>query len=159
AIAVSPDPVETETLCLDAGMAVTRWRCHVREAGVAATLSHKWHIIKFVHTGAFRALLREGAVHVDSTRTLLVNPREPYLVVKQFGPDVTGSAIAVSPTTIQQIVGEADRQPQTRLLRDEATPRALLMQHLILRNVEEGVSPLVVAELALTLAAEAFRDS
>jgi AraC family transcriptional regulator len=159
------DAVDFETLFRAGDIVVTRWRCRVREAGMSASLSHKWHTIQFVHTGAFRAYLSEGAVHVDSTRTLLAAPRNAYMVTRQFGPDVSGSAILISPKAMRDLFGDENgdgkgngKDADTRLLHEKVTPRALLMQHLILRMIEEGASPRVIAELGLTLAAEAFRD-
>lgn len=152
------EAVDTEALFLSPDIVITRWRCRVREAGISASLCHKWHIIQFVHTGAFQAHLSEGTVHVDSTRTLLAAPGKAYMVTRQFGPEVTGSAIAVGPKVMQEIFGNRD-ETATRLLRDEAIPRALLIQHLILRKIEEGAPPLVVEELGLTLAAGAFLDA
>jgi AraC family transcriptional regulator len=152
-----PETVDVETLFRHAGILVTRWRCRVREIGATAMLCHKSHLIKFVHTGAFWAHLPEGTVHVDSTRALLGAPRAPYMVTRQFGPDVSGSAISISPELLRDIIGER-KEPTTRLLGAEVTPRALLTQHLILRQIEEGAPPLAIEELALTLAAESFRD-
>ena len=157
--ASAPEPpagVDVETLFRHAGILVSRWRCRVREAGGTSTIEHQWHAIKFVHTGAFVAHLGEGTVHVDSTRTLLAMPHSPYIVTRQFGPDVSGSAILVSPSLAAEITSQ---ESATRLLHDAVTPRAILTQHLILRKIEERACPLVIAELGLTLAADAFRDS
>lgn len=150
------EAVDVETLFRAANITVSRWRCHVREAGMSASLSHKWHTIQFVHTGAFLAHLSEGTVHVDATRTLLAAPREAYTVTRQFGPDVSGSSIAVSPGAMRDLFGDRV-EVATRLLHENVTPRALLTQHLILRKIAEGASPLAIAELGLALAAEAFR--
>ena len=157
AMPMPPETVDVEPLFRHAGILVTRWHCRVREAGATATLCHQWHLIKFVHTGAFLAHLSEGTVHVDSTRALLAAPREAYMVTRQFGPDVSGSAIAISPEVMLDIMGERD-EATTRLLGEEVTPRALLTQHLILRQIEEDAPPLAIAELGLMLAAESFRD-
>jgi AraC family transcriptional regulator len=152
-----PETFDVEPLFRHGGLLISRWRCRVREAGATSVLCHQWHVMKFVHTGAFRAHLSEGVVHVDSTRTLLVAPREAYMVTRQFGPDVAGSAIAVSPELMLDIIGERS-EARTQLLGREVTPRALLTQHLILRQIEEGAPPLAIEELALMLAAESFRD-
>lgn len=152
--------VDVEPLFRQGGLTVSRWRCRVRDVGATAMICHQWHVMKFVHTGAFKAHLSDGTVFVDSTRTLLAAPREPFMVTRQFGPMVTGSAICVSQTLMQQIVEERDAAPplSARLLRAEVTPRALLTQHLILRQIEEGASPLAIEELGLTLIAEGFCD-
>jgi AraC-like DNA-binding protein len=148
--------VDVETLFRAGDIVVTRWHCRVREAGMSASLCHKWHTIQFIHTGAFRAHLPEGTVHVDSTRALLTAPGDAYRVTRQFGPDVSGSAIAIGPKAMWDLFGDGG-DAETRLLQDKITPRALLVQHLILRKIEEGESPLVITELILTLAVEAFR--
>jgi AraC-like DNA-binding protein len=149
--------VDFETLFRAGDVVVTRWHCRVREAGMSASLCHQWHTIQFVHTGAFRAHLPEGTVHVDSTRTLLAAPRDAYRVTRQFGPDVSGSAIALGPKAMWDLFGDGC-DADTRLLQEKITPRAVLVQHLILRKIEEGESPLVIEELILTLAVEAFRS-
>lgn len=156
-LAQSRETVDVEPLFRHAGIQVSRWRCRVRDAGATAMLRHQWHLIKFVHTGAFQAHLSEGTVHVDSTRTMLVAPRESYMVTRQFGPDVSGSAIAVSPDVMLEITGGEEEHATTRLLAEEVTPRAVLTQHLILRQIEEGAPPLAIGELGLMLASEAFR--
>jgi AraC-like DNA-binding protein len=150
------EAVIAELLFRYAGIRVSRWRCLIREAGTSAVVYHKWHIIKFVHTGAFHAHLHDGTVHVDSTRTILAAPRQPCSVTRQYGPEVSGTAIALSPTTMELLGGRGEFD--TQLLREEVTPRALLMQHLILRKIEENAPPPVIAELVLVLAADAFRD-
>lgn len=150
------EAVDVETLFRAGDVMVTRWHCRVREAGMSASLCHKWHTIQFVHTGAFRAHLPEGTVHVDSTRTLLAAPRDAYRVTRQFGPDVSGSAIAIGPKAMWDLFGDGG-DADTRLLQEKITPRAVLVQHLILRKIEEGESPLVIADLVVTLAMEAFR--
>jgi AraC-like DNA-binding protein len=152
------ETVDVEPLFRHAGILVTRWRCRVREAGSTSMLEHRWHIVKFVHTGAFRAQLEEETVHVDSTRTLLAAPRKPYLVTRQFGADVSGSAILVAPETLSEIAGDGDSSV-TRLLCEQLASRAILIQHLILRKIEERAPPLAIAELGLALAAEIFRDA
>src|SRR5688500_20126474 len=98
---LTTEAVDMEALFQARDLVIARWRCRVREAGMSASLCHRWHIIKFVHTGAFQAHLSEGTVHVDSTRTLLAAPRNAYRVTRQFGPAVTGSAIALGPTVMQ----------------------------------------------------------
>ncbi len=150
------EAVDVETLFRAGDVMVTRWHCRVREAGMSASLCHKWHTIQFVHTGAFRAHLPEGTVHVDSTRALLTAPRGAYTVTRQFGPDVSGSAIVLGPKAMWDLFGDGP-DADTRLLREKITPRAVLVQHLILRKIEEGESPRVIEELVLTLAVEAFR--
>jgi AraC-like DNA-binding protein len=151
-----PDTVDVKQLFRHAGILVTLWRCRVREAGATCMLDHRWHTIKFVHTGAFQAHLDDGTVHVDSTRALLATPGKPYLVTRQFGPDVSGSAIVIAPETASEITDDGD-ESVTRLVCEELTPRAILIQHLILRKIEECALPLAIAELGLTLAAEVFR--
>ena len=98
------DAVEVETIFQRHGMAVTRWRCRVRETGARATLAHRSHVLKFVHTGAFRVSLEDGPVMVDATRTLLAAPRVPFEVTKQFGPAVAGSAVAISPEAMARLL-------------------------------------------------------
>lgn len=157
---VPTQSVDVEPLFRQGGLTVTRWRCRVRDVGATAMICHQWHMMKFVYTGAFNAHLSDGTVLVDSTRTLLTAPRQPFMVTRQFGPMVTGSAIGVSQRVMDQIVEERGAAPllSSKLLRAEATPRALLTQHLILRQIEEGVSPLAIEELGLTLIAEGFCD-
>ncbi len=149
--------VDAELSFRCAALVVTRWRCRVREAGEPVVISHRWHTMKFVHTGAFQAHLSDGPALVDSTRMLLAAPDEPYVVTKQFGPMVTGSAILVNPALMPRIAGEHGPGRTSRLLRADVTPRALLMQHLILRQIEEGAPALAIEELGLTLATEVFR--
>lgn len=142
------------------GMAVVRWRCRVRETGERATLAHRSHVLKFVHTGAFRVSLDEGPVMVDATRTLLAAPRVPFEVTKQFGPAVAGSAVAISPEAMARLLPQwsgRESMMTTRILRAEVTPRVLVTQHLILRHIEHGAAPELIEELVSMLAADAFR--
>jgi AraC-like DNA-binding protein len=152
--------VEVEPIFRQGGFMVSRWRCRVRDVGATAMLCHQWHVMKFVHTGAFKAHLPDGTVFLDSTRTLLAAPQEPFMVTRQFGPAVTGTAIGVSQKLMAQIVEEhdGDISLSARLLRAELTPRALLAQHLILRQIEENAPPMAIEELGVTLIAESFRD-
>ena len=159
AVASASGSVDVELSFQCPALVVTRWRCRVREAGESVVISHRWHTMKFVHTGASQAHLSDGPVLLDSTRVLLAAPDEPYVVTKQFGSMVTGSAILVNPALMPRIAGEHGAGRTTRLLRADLTPRALLTQHLILRQIEEGAPALAIEELGLTLATEAFRTS
>ena len=151
--------VEVEPLFRSHGLAVTRWKCRIRETGGQVTLRHDCYVVKFVHTGAFRAGLANGPVLVDATRTLLAAPWEPFEVTKQFGPLVGGSTIAISEQAMAAIVPQwSERKPTTKLLRAEITPRALLMQHMILRQIEEGAPDQAIEDLVRALAVEAFDD-
>jgi AraC-like DNA-binding protein len=150
--------VDVEPLFQSGGVAVTRWRCRVREVGGTARLCHRWYVLTFVHTGAFQAHLSEGPVLLDSMRALLGVPEESFLVTRQFGPAVTGSAICISPTLMPEVEEGEGRRGSTRLLRAEVRPRALLAQHLILRQIEEGASSLAIEELGLALAMEGFHE-
>ncbi|HJQ35890.1 MAG TPA: AraC family transcriptional regulator [Thermoanaerobaculia bacterium] len=134
--------MDVEPLFRHAGIVVTRWR------GAASLLEHRWPAVAFVQTGACLADLDGGTLHVDSTRVLLT---KPHRVTRQFGPEATGSAILVAPEMAPEFNGG--------LLCAERTPRALLIQQLILRKIEEGAPPSAIADLALALAAEVFRDA
>jgi AraC family transcriptional regulator len=136
-------------------LTVSRWECRIRETGGRGTLQHGRFVLKFVHTGAFRAQLPSGAVVVDATRALLAAPHEPIEVTKQFGPVVTGSAIAISASMMAKLLPHWSGH--TSLLRVEITPRAVLMQHLILRQIAARASDDAVRELIVALVLEAFR--
>lgn len=153
------DVVELEPIFQRHGMAVVRWRCRVRETGESAMLAHRSHVLKFVHTGAFRVSLDDGPVMVDATRTLLAAPHVPFEVTKQFGPAVAGSAVAISPEAMANLLPQWSGREfaTTRVLRAEVTPRVLVMQHVILRHIEDGAAPEVIEELVGMLAADAFR--
>jgi AraC-like DNA-binding protein len=148
--------VAVEPLFYSRGLSVARWTCRIRETGGRGMLEHGRHVMKFVHTGAFRARLADGPVMMDATRTLLAAPHEPFEVTKQFGPAVSGSAISISDAVM------AAKMPHwngsTRLLRVEVTPRAVLMQHFILRQIARGTRSEAIEELILALALEAFRE-
>lgn len=150
------DVVDVEPLFRGHGLAVVRWKCRIRETGGRGTLQHNCYVVKFVHTGAFRAQLAEGPMMVDATRTLLAMPRQPFEVTKQFGPMVEGSAIAIGEHILSTIVPRTSML--TKLLRAELTPRAVLIQHLILRQVEEGAPAAEIEELIRALVLEAFRE-
>ena len=115
AVAPASGSVDVELSFQCAGLVVTRWRCRLRKAGESVVISHRWHTMKFVHTGAFQAHLGDGPVLLDSTRMLLAGPDEPYVVTKQFGPMVTGSAILVNPNLMPPIAGEHGAGRTTRL--------------------------------------------
>ena len=115
AVAPASGSVDVQLSFQCAGLVVTRWRCRLREAGQSVVISHRWHTMKFVHTGAFQAHLGDGPVLLDSTRMLLAGPDEPYVVTKQFGPMVTGSAILVNPNLMPPIAGEHGAGRTTRL--------------------------------------------
>jgi AraC-like DNA-binding protein len=150
------DVVAIEPLFHSRGLSVCRWTCRIRETGGRGILEHGRHVVKFVHTGAFRARLADGPVMMDATRTLLAAPHEPFEVTRQYGPAVTGSAISISDSVM------AARLPHwsgsTKLLRVEVTPRAVLMQHLILRQIAAGACSATIEELIVMLATEAFRE-
>lgn len=154
------EAVEVEPLFRQRGLSVSRWTCRIRDTGGRATLQHGCYVVKFVHTGAFRAVLADGPVMLDATRTLLAGPREPFEVTKQFGPIVTGSAIAITEQAMSGILpGWSGRASMlTKLLRAEVTPRAVLIQHLILRQIEEGAPDPDVEALIVSLALETFRE-
>jgi AraC family transcriptional regulator len=78
-------------------------------------------------------------------------------VTKQFGPMVGGSTIAISEQAMSSILPQWSER-HTKLLRAEITPRALLIQHMILRQIEDGAPAQAVEELIHALAIEAFGE-
>jgi AraC family transcriptional regulator len=157
---VHHDVMDVEPLFRSGGLAVSRWSCRIRETGGRGTIQHGCYVVKFVHTGAFRAMLADGPVMVDATRTLLAVPGQPFEVTKQYGPAVTGSAIAISGKAMAAILpqGIGRTSMLTKLLRVEVTPRAVLIQQLILRQIRDGAPDAAVEELVISLAREAFRE-
>lgn len=155
-VAGDREVVGVEPLFHRHGLSVSRWRCRIREVGGRGTLEHRRQVVTFVHTGAFRARLSDGPVMIDATRTLLAASCEPFEVTKQFGPAVTGSAIAISDDAMRAIFPQSSGR--TRLLRVEGTARAALLQHVILRQIEDGAEDNAIEELVIALAKDAFQQ-
>lgn len=90
------------------GFGLTRWDCSHGCRGMSEEKVQFWHVISFVHDGAFVLHSRGSSALIDSTAVLLYNPDQPYRSEHPFGCCDHGSAIVVGRETLLDVLVHHD---------------------------------------------------
>ncbi|HSS50798.1 MAG TPA: AraC family transcriptional regulator, partial [Thermoanaerobaculia bacterium] len=106
-----------------------------------------WHVVSFVHSGAFRLHAAGRSAVIDATSVVLHNPGEPYQSEHPFGCCDRGSAIAVSCERLLEIMAIHDpaarERPQALFRQTHAhgLSRAYLLQRRLIRGLQGPAQP------------------
>lgn len=157
--------VAVEWLLSTATVGLTRWRCLGSHRHPSEEKHQLWHVVAFVHAGAFLFESPGGSSVVDSNCLLFYNPRAPYRTAHPFGCGDRGSALAVRHDVLRDIVASHDpaasERPASLFVGDRAasSPRLYLAQRSLVRQLAAGTipDPLAAEEQALGLVSAAVR--
>ncbi len=94
---------------------VTRWDCAATgQRSLSAERAHEWHVVSFVHSGAFVLHSAGRSELIDPTAVLLYNPQAPYRSSHPFGCCDHGSAIVVRREALLDVMRRQDPASEER---------------------------------------------
>lgn len=144
------------------GFGVTRWDCSQGRREMSDEKRELWHVIAFVHSGAFVLHTRGRSALIDSTAVLLYNPGAPYRSEHPFGCGDHGSAIAVRREALLDVMAShdptAEERPDAVFLSMYAhgLSRAYLLQRLLVQclRAKEPREPMALEAAVLGILGE-----
>jgi AraC family transcriptional regulator len=126
-----------------------------------------WHVVRFVHSGAFLLHAQGQSVVIDATSVLFHNPGDSFRSEHPFGRRDRGSLIAIHQDALRELLAEHD--PEAAARPEALFPRpyvhglfgAYLLQRLLLRGLRNWPSPdlLAVEAAVLKVVAGAVQES
>lgn len=141
---------------------ITRWNCAHGRREISDERRQAWHVVSFVHAGAFVLHSPERSALIDSTTVMLYNPRVPFRSEHPFGCGDHGSAIAVRREALLEVMVHHDRTAAERP--DAQFPefyaygfsRAYLLQRLLIQRLqgEEPQEPMALEAAILRILGE-----
>jgi AraC family transcriptional regulator len=139
--------IDIEWLYTCPSFGLATWNCRCGKIGLSEEKIQLWHVISFLHFGAF-VLHSEGRSEVvDRTTALLHNPGTPYRSTHPFGCTDHGSALVVRRDVLLDVMSHYDPSAQERP--GALFPRSLglglsqayLRHWLIVRGLTRGALP------------------
>jgi AraC family transcriptional regulator len=103
------------------GFGLTRWDCFQGQREMSEERWQSWHVISFVHSGAYVLHAQGRSTVIDSTAVLLCNPGAPFRSEHPFGCCDHGSAITVRREALLDVMTQHDPTAEDR-------PGALFLQ-------------------------------
>lgn len=134
--------ITIDWLFTSSGLGITRWDCAHGRREISGEKCQRWHVIGFVHSGAFVLHGQGKPAVIDSTAVLLYNPGAPYRTEHPFGCCDYGSAITVRRETLLDVLAHHDPTVEDRAdsmflsTYTHGLPRAYLRQRLLLQGLE-----------------------
>ncbi|HEY9016218.1 MAG TPA: AraC family transcriptional regulator, partial [Gemmatimonadales bacterium] len=115
-----------------------------------------WHVVSFIHSGAFVLHIRGRSAVIDATSVLLHNPGEPFRAEHPFGCRDRGSSIVIQPELLLDLLGPDGLFPATHV---HGLFRAQLLQRLLVRSLRNGMprEPMAIEEAALKVLREVLK--
>jgi AraC family transcriptional regulator len=144
------------------GFGLTRWDCSHGRREISDEKSMPWHVISFVHSGAFVLHTQGKATLIDPTAVLFYNPGEPYRSEHPFGCCDHGSAIVVHPETLLDVLVHHDPTAEERVdsmflsAFSHGLARPYLLQRLLFQNLRrtEPREPMAMEAAVLRILGE-----
>src|ERR1700760_1050156 len=132
-------------------LGVALWNCATSTPGLSGELRSLWHIVSFVHSGAFVLHGQDQTVVIDATSVLLHNPGDPFRAEHPFGRRDRGSFVGICQEALLELLAhhdpEAVERPQALFPRPyvHGLFSACLLQRLLIRRLQAGPPPDLMA--------------
>ena len=146
-------------------LGITLWDCSAGRRELSEERRQAWHVVSFIHSGAFVLHARGRSAVIDSTSVLLHNPREPFRSAHPFGCCDHGSSVVIERELLLELLGPHDPWAEERP--DALFPkthvhgfiRAHLLQRLLVRSLREGEprEPIAIEEAAFRVLREVLK--
>lgn len=139
------------------GFAVTLWNCSQGRRELSEEKEQLWHVIGFIHTGAYILHFRGEEVLIDSTSLVFYNPAEPFQSSHPFGCHDHGSALILRRETLLDVMTCFDPSAEDRpdavftAIHRKGFSDSYLLQRLLVESVREMPDPLAVEAATLRL--------
>ncbi|HEY9421877.1 MAG TPA: AraC family transcriptional regulator, partial [Thermoanaerobaculia bacterium] len=98
----------------DSWFGITCWDCSGGQKGISDERQQYWHVISFLHDGAFVLHSQGRSEVVDPTSVLLYNPRAPYQSSHPFGCCDHGSALVIRRDSLLDVMLHHDPTAEER---------------------------------------------
>ncbi len=143
-------------------LGITLWDCAHGRPEMSEERRQLWHVVTFIHSGAFILHTRGKAALIDATSILLSNPGEPFRSEHPFGCRDHGSSIVVQRELLLELLGPRAKESPDGLFPKTYVHglfRAHLLQRLLVRSLRGGKprEPLAVEEAALKVLREVLK--
>jgi AraC family transcriptional regulator len=133
------------------GFGIVRWDCSGARRELSEEKQQFWHVVSFVHQGAYVLHGPGRPVLVDPTSVVFYNPEAPFRTEHPFGCGDHGSALVIHRDFLRGVVADHDpaaqdgREGLFRRRLGQGFSAASLRQRLIVRHLmDKGVDPLAV---------------
>lgn len=139
------------------GFGVTRWNCSQGRRELSEEKEQLWHVIGFIHTGAYILHFRGQEVLIDSTSVVFYNPAEPFQSEHPFGCHDHGSALILRRETLLDVMTcfdpSAEERPDALFtsIHRKGFSEAYVLQRLLVECAATGETPDPLAVEAATL--------
>src|SRR5436305_205858 len=148
-------------------LGVALWDCAVGKRGLSEECRPSWHVVSFVHSGAFVLHAQGRPAVIDATSVLMHNPGDSFRSEHPFGHRDRGSFIAIHPEALRELVAghdpEAVEHPQALFPRPyfHGLFDACLIQRLLIRRLRVGPPPdlMAVEEIVLKVLAGVVKEA
>jgi AraC family transcriptional regulator len=128
-------------LYLGSGFGIVRWDCSRGRREISEEKRQLWHVVSFVHHGAFLLHSEGRPMLIDPTSVVFYNPDAPFQTEHPFGCHDHGSAIVIHQDRLRDILSAHDpaavegENGLFRRTRGEGFTQACLRQRLIVRRL------------------------
>lgn len=116
-------------------LGITLWDCSAGRRELSEERHQAWHVVSFIHSGAFVLHARGRSAVIDATSVLLHNPDEPFRSEHPFGCCDHGSSIVIQRELLLDLLGPDASFPKTHV---HGLIRAQLLQRLLVRSLRSG---------------------
>jgi AraC family transcriptional regulator len=148
-------------------LGVALWDCAAGKRGLSAERSPLWHVVSFVHSGAFVLHAQGQSTVIDATSVLFHNPGDPFRSEHPFGHCDRGSFIGIHREALLELLAEQDPEAAERPWALFPRPYvhglfgACLLQRLLVRRLQAGPPPdlMAVEEIVLKVLAGAVKGT
>jgi AraC family transcriptional regulator len=144
------DGLKTEALFENDDLRVGRWRCLETSPRISCSRVIGYHVISFVHKGAFRLHARSHTSLIDPNRVVFLHPELPYQTSHPCGCGDTGSSLALSFDVLRDLWRAHDvelGEPAGSFVDayGPCPPRVQLQQAALARALVAGNAPCAIA--------------
>ena len=141
---------------------ITCWDCAGGREEISEERQQLWHVISFLHAGAFVLHTGGRSEVVDPTAVLLYNPEVPFQSSHPFGCCDHGSALVVRRDALLDVMLHHDPTAEERpgalftLPIGRGLSRAYMLQRMIVRSLQGGApaDPVALEGAALKILGE-----
>jgi AraC family transcriptional regulator len=116
-------------------LGITLWDCAAGRRELSEERHQAWHVVSFVHSGAFVLHARGRSAVIDATAVLLHNPGEPFRSEHPFGCGDHGSSIVIQRELLPDLLGLDARFAAIHV---QSLFRTQLLQRLLVRSLRNG---------------------
>jgi AraC-like DNA-binding protein len=152
----NPPGINVHWLFKSSRLGITLWDCAVGRREMSEERRQPWHVVSFVHSGAFILHTHGRSAVIDATSVLLHNPGEPFRSEHPFGCRDHGSSIVVQRELLLDLLGPEAMFPSPHV---HGLFRAQLLQRLLVRSLRNGTprEDMAIEEAALKVLREVLK--